>query len=182
MKTYSLMSMSALLSLSAAVPVGTRNTVSITVKQMSFEMVRLPSTHKEAYLSSNYGLPTTSQTPINLTADVAPSPFKSGFRTAYNGDMTWYTPGLGSCGWTNVESDSVVALPVAMMNNPANPNVNPICGKPITISYGGVTAQATIVDTCWGCAWGSIDLSPSLFKQFASLDTGRVHGVEWWYN
>lgn len=29
---------------------------------------------------------------------------------AQSGDMTWYTPGLGSCGWTNGEGDMIVAM------------------------------------------------------------------------
>jgi hypothetical protein len=63
-----------------------------------------------------------------------------------------------------------------------NPNSNPLCGRSITITYGGKTAQATIEDTCQQCAWGSLDLTPSLSQVFADLEVGRVSGVQWWYN
>lgn len=64
----------------------------------------------------------------------------------------------------------------------ANTNDNPLCGKSITISYGGKTAQATIEDTCPGCSGASLDLTPSLFEVFADLSVGRVSGVQWSYN
>jgi len=104
----------------------------------------------------------------------------------YTGDVTYYTPGLGSCGVTNSDSDPIVALAENMMSamTPAsgNPNENPLCGKSITISYGGKTATAKIMDTCPGCANGGLDLTPSLFEVFAPLGEGRLTGMKWWYN
>lgn len=64
----------------------------------------------------------------------------------------------------------------------ANPNENPLCGKSITISHGGVTATATIMDTCPGCSGASLDLTPSLFEKFGQLAEGRISGVQWSYN
>ncbi|KAL8739778.1 MAG: hypothetical protein Q9190_007450, partial [Brigantiaea leucoxantha] len=52
---------------------------------------------------------------------------------AYKGDMTYYTPGLGSCGFTNTTSEPVVALSVPMMANGPNPNNNPKCSSWINI-------------------------------------------------
>jgi expansin (peptidoglycan-binding protein) len=63
-----------------------------------------------------------------------------------------------------------------------NPNDNPLCGKSITISWQGKTATATIMDTCPGCANGGLDLTPSLFQQFAPLSEGRLTGMTWTYN
>lgn len=96
--------------------------------------------------------------------------------------FTHYDVGLGSCGWISTAGEAVVAIPHGMMNNPANPNVNPRCGTTITISYQGAEHQATIVDTCGGCDDAAIDLSDSLFAAVAPNGDGRVHGINWWYN
>ncbi|KAL9024492.1 MAG: hypothetical protein Q9196_006475, partial [Gyalolechia fulgens] len=52
---------------------------------------------------------------------------------AYTGDMTYYTPSVGSCGYTSSPNDDVVALSVPMMRNGANPNSNKNCGTKISI-------------------------------------------------
>lgn len=95
--------------------------------------------------------------------------------TAFTGDMTYYTPGLGSCGITNSGSDPIVALSISMMKNGANPNNNPKCGTRINIynPSTGNTHQATVVDTCVGCADNDIDVSPSLFRAVAPNGNGR---------
>jgi len=119
----------------------------------------------------------TSKSSIQIsTTTTAPTAGKN------SGDITYYAPGLGSCGVTNGPSDMIVALAADMMTGYANPNDNPNCGKSITISYNGVTATATIEDTCEACTGASIDLTPSLFEKFAPLGVGRVSGVEWWFN
>ncbi|KAL7621092.1 hypothetical protein AAE478_008405 [Parahypoxylon ruwenzoriense] len=97
---------------------------------------------------------------------------------AYSGDMTYYTPGLGACGKYNKESDRIVALAPQQYGYDANPNNAKVCGKKISIHYQGKTATATVVDKCPGCASGSIDVSPAVFRQLASLDKGRVK-VSW---
>ncbi|KAI0013774.1 RlpA-like double-psi beta-barrel-protein domain-containing protein-containing protein [Xylariaceae sp. FL0662B] len=104
----------------------------------------------------------------------------AGASLAYSGDMTFYTPGLGACGGTNNENDRIVALSPAQYGNDANPNKAKVCGKHIKIHYSGKTTTAKVVDKCPGCASGSIDVSPSVFKQLASLDKGRVK-VTWEY-
>ena len=124
--------------------------------------------------------------------------------SAYTGDMTYYetgtsspfpfhlqnppnpytrcSPGLGSCGYTNSDSDAVVALSVQMMATPANPNNNPKCGTTITITNPatGGSHTATIVDTCQGCAYEDIDVSPSVFEAVDpnGLGDGRIT-VNW---
>ncbi|XXH02576.1 hypothetical protein Hte_008953 [Hypoxylon texense] len=104
----------------------------------------------------------------------------AGSAIAYSGDMTYYTPGLGACGKYNSESDHIVALAPAQYGSDANPNKAKVCGRKISIHYGGKTATATVVDKCPGCASGSIDVSPAVFKQLAGLDRGRVK-VTWGY-
>jgi len=88
---------------------------------------------------------------------------------------------LGSCGWTSTADEAVVAIAHGMMNNGINPNLNPLCGQYITISYEGNEHQAKIVDTCGGCDGEAIDLSTSLFTAVAPAGDGRVHGIDWWY-
>lgn len=102
----------------------------------------------------------------------------------YTGDITWYDPGLGSCGETHGASEDIVALPHGIMTpqNGANPNNNPLCGSMITITYNGASHQAEVVDTCGGCEGGSIDLSPTLFEKVAPNGDGRVSGVSWSFN
>lgn len=102
---------------------------------------------------------------------------------AYKGDMTHYTPGLGSCGYNDAPSGGrdVVALSREMMNNGPNPNLNPKCGSKITI-YNPSTKKrhtATIVDTCWGCKKEDIDVNVELFYKVAPKGDGRVHGIMW---
>lgn len=73
------------------------------------------------------------------------------------------------------------------------------CFKTITISVGGVTTQATVVDKvrltpasyissldvfgtqCMGCPWGGLDFSAGLFSFFAPQSEGVLYG-EWWFN
>merc|ERR1712039_764814 len=133
-----------------------------------------PTTTSMAPVPSSYQATSTSAAPAS-TADSAPG-------TTYTGDITHYSPGLGSCGWTSSSSDAIVAIAHGIMDNGANPNNNPLCGQYITISYQGSTHQAKVVDTCPGCEDAAIDLSPSLFEAVAPNGDGRVHGVEWWFN
>ncbi|KAI7002085.1 hypothetical protein KC359_g82 [Hortaea werneckii] len=130
-----------------------------------------PTTTSVAPVPSAYEPSSTSAAPAS-TADSAPG-------STYTGDITHYSPGLGSCGWTSSSSDNIVAIAHGIMDNGANPNNNPLCGQTITISYQGSTHQAKVVDTCPGCEDAAIDLSPSLFEAVAPNGDGRVHGVEW---
>ncbi|KAI4859695.1 RlpA-like double-psi beta-barrel-protein domain-containing protein-containing protein [Hypoxylon rubiginosum] len=116
----------------------------------------------------------------SLTSALLALAFGAGSAIAYSGDMTYYTPGLGACGKYNSESDHVVALAPAQYGSDANPNKAKVCGRKISVHYGGKTATATVVDKCPSCASGSIDVSPAVFKQLASLDKGRVK-VTWAY-
>lgn len=67
------------------------------------------------------------------------------------------------------------------MANGGNPNANPKCGSQISIHSpaSGQTIQATVVDTCVGCAMYDIDVTDSLFTKLAGgLTAGRVP-VDW---
>ena len=91
------------------------------------------------------------------------------------GDLTTYEVGLGSCGFTNSGTEAVVAISHLLMGSQSNGN--PMCGKKISITYNGRTETATVVDKCGGCAYGSVDLSDSLYQKF-NFD-GRAHGATW---
>ena len=49
----------------------------------------------------------------------------------------------------------------------------------VVTAPSGNKVTVTVVDTCPGCAPGSVDLSPTAFQQLASLDVGRIHGISW---
>jgi expansin (peptidoglycan-binding protein) len=48
------------------------------------------------------------------------------------------------------------------------------------IAANGKTATATIMDLCPGCAYGDLDMSPSLFQNFADPDVGTF-AMTWEY-
>lgn len=87
----------------------------------------------------------------------------------------------GSCGGDIQNGDAKVALSVQLMNNPANPNSNPICNKQISIHnpITGTDTIATVADTCQACALGDLDVMEDLFYVIAPNGDGRVHGIEW---
>lgn len=119
-----------------------------------------------------------------FAAAIAALPLDTRVNLPYTGDITWYTTGLGSCGTTSHDTDAIVALSIPMMNNGANPNANPLCGKTISIfnPITGTTTQATVVDTCQACAPADVDMSPTLFTTVAPTGNGRVSGIKWGFN
>ena len=56
---------------------------------------------------------------------------------------------------------------------------NPMCGRKMRVSKGSKSVVVTVVDTCPGCAVGSVDLTPAAFKKLAPLSVGRIHGIKW---
>ncbi len=70
-----------------------------------------------------------------------------------HGELTYYDPGLGSCGIISGPDEPVVALSHVLMTpgNGGNPNNNPMCGQYITAEYEGKLQTLKIVDTCMGC-------------------------------
>ncbi|KAI1825484.1 RlpA-like double-psi beta-barrel-protein domain-containing protein-containing protein [Xylaria intraflava] len=93
---------------------------------------------------------------------------------ANSGDMTYFTPGLGACGWWSNEGQAVVALNTADYAGGAN------CGRWITIQGNGATTAAQVVDLCPGCGAGGVDVAPVIFDDIAPLSVGRVP-VTWWF-
>lgn len=94
------------------------------------------------------------------------------------GKMTYYTPGQGSCGVTNTDTDMIVAVSPSVYGTYANPNSSPMCKKSITITCNGKTVKAAIKDRCAGCGANDIDVSPAVFKVCGPLSTGAMT-VSW---
>ncbi|WRT65825.1 uncharacterized protein IL334_002775 [Kwoniella shivajii] len=97
----------------------------------------------------------------------------------FTGVGTYYFTGLGACGQYSSDSDFMVALNSAQYGS-GYPG--PQCFKGITVQANGKTVSGiTILDECPTCAYGSLDLSPGLFTQFAGTDAGTVQ-ITWWFN
>lgn len=88
---------------------------------------------------------TTKESLPGLVDDLTSSISRSG--GTYSGDGTWYTPGLGSCGWTNTASQLIGAMNYIQMANGANPNSNPNCGREVRIHGPNGSVTVKIVDT-----------------------------------
>ncbi|KAF9266664.1 hypothetical protein L218DRAFT_742971 [Marasmius fiardii PR-910] len=103
--------------------------------------------------------------------------------TAYTGDVTWYTPGLGACGHVNSAADLIAAVASPIYDTfpgaTANPNLNPICSRKATVKYQGKSVTVAIVDKCPGCGTNGIDLSPAAFSVLAPQSVGRLKGATW---
>lgn len=95
-------------------------------------------------------------------------------RRSQTGRMTHYTPGQGSCGKTNTETDLVVAISKGMYGTYANPNASPMCSKSASIKCNGKTIKAAIRDKCMSCGNGDIDVSPAVFTQCGALSVGVI--------
>lgn len=95
----------------------------------------------------------------------------------YSGQGTYYTPGVGACGDTSVDTDYICALSYELFDQytpNGNPNENTLCGKKITALYGGKTVDVTVVDRCTGCSYYDLDFSPTAFDQLADSLLGRI--------
>ncbi|KAF1813211.1 hypothetical protein P152DRAFT_374586, partial [Eremomyces bilateralis CBS 781.70] len=106
---------------------------------------------------------------------------------AHTGDLTYYNPGLGSCGIDSTDNDPIVAVSHLLydaVSTGSNPNLNPLCGKKIRARrHNEATGEdrsvdLTVVDRCTGCQPTDIDVSPAIFDELAPRDYGRV-GVTW---
>jgi expansin (peptidoglycan-binding protein) len=109
------------------------------------------------------------------------SDFMAGVQT---GDGTFYGTGLGSCGFTNQDTDDICAVSELLYDvypgyNGADPNSNPVCGRYIKASYQGNSVVVKVVDRCVGCSKTSLDFSPGAFDKLANPSVGRIHDMTW---
>ncbi|KAJ1643846.1 hypothetical protein LPJ64_004417 [Coemansia asiatica] len=93
---------------------------------------------------------------------------------SFSGDGTYFTPGLGSCGKTNSDSDLIVAINAPQYGENANPNNAPVCNKCILAKGPKGEVKVTVTDRCPVCKHGDLDLSPSAFEKIADFEQGRV--------
>ncbi|KZT53569.1 hypothetical protein CALCODRAFT_501001 [Calocera cornea HHB12733] len=110
---------------------------------------------------------------LALPAPVDTSSLES---TQFTGRATWFEVGLGACGYTDTDADYLVAL-----NEPQYTSGD-YCNRFLLVENAatGASAVAKVRDECPGCAWGSLDMSPDLFKALSSggLDEG-VFDIKW---
>lgn len=113
----------------------------------------------------------------------------------YEGDLTFFSPALGACGWVSADADYICAVghelfdaAGANANAGGNPNLNPLCGRMIRVSreyfddvgHPNVSVDVMVVDRCTGCEPTDLDLAPSAFNRLAPETRGRVVGRWEW--
>lgn len=96
-----------------------------------------------------------------------------------HGDGTFFTPGLGACGYTNSSTQHIAAVSKQFFDSfgggYSNPNDAPICGKWATIHYNDKTTRVQIVDRCGGCVGPTdVDMAPAAFDDLADEKLGRI--------
>ncbi|KAL4940041.1 RlpA-like double-psi beta-barrel-protein domain-containing protein-containing protein [Aspergillus oleicola] len=99
----------------------------------------------------------------------------------YTGDLTYYDPGLGSCGISSSSSEKICAVSHTLFDaalTSGNPNENPLCGLKLRIRRGESSVDVTVVDRCPGCEVDDLDVSSSVFEELGDLAEGRVT-VQW---
>jgi len=97
-------------------------------------------------------------------------------RITHTGRGTWYYPGLGNCGEWNTNSDLIVAIGKALYDRNGGGNCNQY--MEITDTANGKTAYGKTVDSCQSCGDNDIDMSPTLFQEFADTSVGVIE-VSW---
>jgi len=97
-------------------------------------------------------------------------------RITHSGRGTWFHPGQGRCGGTQTDSSPIAAMATSFydQNNGGN------CGQWIQIenTANGNTTWALMMDSCDGCGYHDLDVSPRIFSQVASLEDGVFH-ISW---
>ncbi|OBZ73955.1 Allergen Asp f 7 [Grifola frondosa] len=93
----------------------------------------------------------------------------------FSGNATFFYPSSppGACGVISVDTDHIVAL------SPSEFGDGTHCFQHIRAQFNGKSVDATVVDLCFDCRNGTIDLSPSAFGELSDLSVGILHGVTW---
>ncbi|ORX57968.1 hypothetical protein DM01DRAFT_1333647 [Hesseltinella vesiculosa] len=103
-------------------------------------------------------------------------------RSSYHGRATWFSPAseggsTGACGPQENDNSPIVAL-----NHPQYGSMSSVskwCGKKIRIKGPHGTAIARINDACPECAYGSLDLTPAVFKKVVGNLNIGVGKITW---
>ena len=88
--------------------------------------------------------------------------------------------GYGACG-TQIDAatQDLVAVSYTWWTS-ANPNNDPLCqGISVEVTYNGKTITVPVRDKCPGCTAEHLDLSQTVFQQFAPLSVGVINGLTW---
>lgn len=88
-----------------------------------------------------------------------------------NARFSFFATGLGACGHFNNPGDFIVALNHQQYDEGGH------CGETITISYGGKSTTATIMDRCEECPFGALDFTTGLFDFFGPESAGYLYGT-----
>lgn len=97
----------------------------------------------------------------------------------HTGQLTYFTPAVGACGFTNTEADMVAAISHELWDKVqvgANPNTNPLCGKRLRLTGPLGTVDVTVADRCPDstCTLWNVDASKGAYLKIAQEKDGRV--------
>jgi len=96
-------------------------------------------------------------------------------RTNHHGKATYFYVGLGACGYTDHDSEHVVAMGKNHFDGYCNRWIH------VTNTMNGKTVTAKIRDECESCeGTDNIDMSPSAFEAIGDKDKGVLQ-VVWKY-
>ena len=136
--------------------------------------------------SSTYQAPAASSAPASYSSGSSSSGDNPAAGKSFTGEMTYFTPGMGACGESSSETDSMVAISKDLFDQytpNGNPNKNPLCGATVTIKgKDGADHKATIWDRCVGCAEADLDMPQAFFNTVTDHADGRAYGVSWSIN
>ncbi|KAK9687746.1 hypothetical protein K7432_014666 [Basidiobolus ranarum] len=104
---------------------------------------------------------------------VITAPVKVG---GFQGEGTYYAPGLGACEITNGSNDMIAALNAPQYGNAPRGSLS--CFKCATVTGPKGSVKVKIVDKCPSCKHGDLDLSPAAFNKVADEAAGRV-SISW---
>lgn len=94
--------------------------------------------------------------------------------SAFSGQATFYSGGLGACGTIIAPTDYAIAVSPEFFNTTPN-----VCGKTVVITYQDKSVTATILDEFPGARGAyDIDVTRAVFSALASLDHGIID-VTW---
>jgi len=145
-----------------------------------------PSSTYEAPSSTYVAPAASSSAPASYSSGSSSSESNPAAGKSYTGEMTYFTPGMGACGISSGEGDSMVAVSMQLFDQytpNGNPNKNPLCGKTVTIQgKDGKSHEATIWDRCVGCAEADLDMPEAFFDTVTGHADGRAYGMSWSMN
>ncbi|KAK6076118.1 allergen asp f7 [Seiridium cupressi] len=107
-------------------------------------------------------------------------------------DMTYYSIGLGSCGYDDAGLDMtkpVVAVDSKLWDSVSTATsygldqpAHPFCNQEVTIMYNGHNTTGIVRDRCGGCVPNAVDVAEMIFDDLVGgTGAGRV-SVEWFFN